>query len=354
MKKQDLLRKYLNDECSQLELQKLYTYLKEDNEEEYQEILYEVWSKLDKSCFVDDQTTEKMFNQIQSDLGIHHEKEAKTTVPIHRAIRRYSNVGVAAAVAVIFIASGLLFRFFFYNPLITAGTNYGKTRTVELPDGSSVYLYANSEVRYSDDWSSSDHREVWLKGEAFFMVEKKYIASDHKRHDSQSVDLTKSAPIHKKFTVHTSNLDVEVIGTTFNVRDRRGETQVVLNSGQIKLKTFDSNLDNREEYLMKPGDLAFVDSNQQLEITKVEEPDLYSLWKRNELYFDNRSLKEIALELNDSHGVQVRFEEQEISELRFTGSTPVDNLQILFTTIQKSFDLEIIQDENEIMIKHKK
>ena len=353
MKKQELLRKYLDDRCSHEELQRLYTYLQEDDEDEYREILYEIWSKLDQGRKVDKQTTERMFGNIKSTIvEMQGRKKDRPAAPFHKILNPYTRV--AAAVTIVLIASVLIFRFFFYAPLITADTSYGKTRIVNLPDGSVVYLYANSKVRYYDDWSLVNHREVWLDGEAFFKVERKLEVQGRDKNDLVIVSDEVTTQKHKKFTVHTSNLDIEVIGTRFNVKDRRGEIQVVLNSGQIKLKTLARDLDAREEYLMKPGDLAQVGPNKPLAVKTVKEPDLYSLWKKNELYFDNLSLQEIAVELNDSHGIQLQFENQEIANLRFTGSTPVDNLQILLTTIQKSFELEIIQYKNEVMLKDKK
>lgn len=336
MNKQELLRKYLQDQCSHQELQRLYAYLIEDSEEEYKEILYEVWLKLDTKRTIDEETTERMFGKIKADIGhIPDEKVGEPAVPLHKGSRKYPYLSAAAVVTGILVGAALLYRVFLYAPLITADTAYGETNVVTLPDGSVVHLYANSTLRYSGDWSSINHREVWLEGEAFFEVEKK---------------LQQNIQKHKKFTVHTSVLDVEVLGTEFNVKDRRGEIQVVLNSGQIKLKT----LRDEGEYLMEPGDLVHAGPLKELEIKKVMEPNLYSLWKKNELYFEDQSLKEIAQELKDSHGIVLQFENQEIANLVFTGSTPVDNLQVLFTSIQKSFDLEMSQNKNEMIFTNKK
>jgi len=81
-------------------------------------------------------------------------------------------------------------------------TAYGETKSVVLPDGSSVVLNANSKLTIASDWNQVDsEREIWLDGEAFFSV------------------------IHKKdnkvFRVKTKEgVSVEVLGTTFNVYNR--------------------------------------------------------------------------------------------------------------------------------------
>ena len=338
MKKQELLRKYLYDQCTHDELQRLYAYLKEDSEEDYKEILYEIWMELKTGQSIDKVTTERIFRKINSEIThTQEEKKVRPVVPLYRTLKRYPYKSVAAAVTGILVIAALAYRLVLYQPLTTATTAYGQTNVLTLPDGSTVHLYANSQLRYSEDWFSSDHREVWLDGEAFFKVEKKLQAQD-------------GVQEHKKFTVHTSVLDIEVIGTRFNVRDRNQALQVVLNSGKIKLKKFQ----NEEELVMEPGDLVHVSPSRRLKIQKVADPNLYSLWKQNELYFENQTLREIARELRDSHGVVIQFESQEIANQTFTGSTPVNNLQVLFTSIQKSFDLELSQDKNRIFYKEKK
>lgn len=83
-------------------------------------------------------------------------------------------------------------------------TQYGEQRVVELPDHSVVSLNANSTLRFRNDWSQANTlREVWLDGEAFFSVQKQEGAAGP-----------------AKFIVHTNDLDVEVLGTRFNVSNR--------------------------------------------------------------------------------------------------------------------------------------
>ena len=95
-------------------------------------------------------------------------------------------------------------------------TRYGETQTILLPDSSTVLLNANSRLTLSTDWT--DTREVWLEGEAFFRVRKiKRITSP-------------ASAEHVKFIVRTDRLNVEVLGTEFNVRQRSEKTAVLLKS----------------------------------------------------------------------------------------------------------------------------
>lgn len=91
--------------------------------------------------------------------------------------------------------------------VLSAHTRLGETRNLLLPDSSQVTLNANSRLLYTT--GSKGKREVWLDGQAFF----------HVRHTAAN----------QKFIVHTyDNLNVEVLGTQFDVNSNGREIVVVL------------------------------------------------------------------------------------------------------------------------------
>jgi transmembrane sensor len=132
-----------------------------------------------------------------------------------RKINWLKIVAVAAS-AVLIVATGV-----WYFTSNTADSNlyktgFAQTKKITLPDGSKVTLNANSELKLSADWSVKGDRQVWLDGEAYFEVEKK-------------------SATHQKFIVHTKDIDVEVLGTKFNVNTRHQKAVVSLEEGKIKL-----------------------------------------------------------------------------------------------------------------------
>jgi ferric-dicitrate binding protein FerR (iron transport regulator) len=111
-------------------------------------------------------------------------------------------------------------------------TPYGQIRTLYLPDSSKVVLNAHSSVRYASAWRPGQPREVWLEGEAYFDVR----------------------PVESSgFLVHVKDLTVEVLGTAFDIRDRRGKVEVVLEKGKIRVRYIGGDL------VMAPGDRALFD-----------------------------------------------------------------------------------------------
>jgi transmembrane sensor len=118
----------------------------------------------------------------------------------------------------------------------TIRTTAGQTRTIRLPDNSTVTLYANSSVRYARLWCDESPRAVWLQGEADFSVVH--------RSDTSSARL---------FRVHTPDLTVEAIGTAFRVRQRPECTHIALTSGHINLV-----VNQQKPIRLKPGDSVEV------------------------------------------------------------------------------------------------
>jgi len=235
---------------------------------------------------------------------------------------------VAAVVALLVISVAVYFSLQTWNAEVTYTTAFGETQEITLPDQSTIILNANSTLRYHKEWTAQQSREVWLEGEAYFTV----------THTENN----------QKFLVHTNNLEVEVLGTQFNVNNRRGKTEVVLNSGKVKLNL---EKDKKEEVFMEPGDLvAYSAENQDYERKQIN-AEVYTSWKNNLLIFDNKPLAEIAGTLEDNHGITIRFATPEIEHKRFTATIPADNVEVLFTMLSSSFDIE--KDKNTIII-HKK
>jgi transmembrane sensor len=210
-------------------------------------------------------------------------------------------------------------------------TAFGESRSLFLPDSTKVTLNANSVLRYAADFNENN-REVWLDGEAFFAVVRKK--------DNQN------------FRVHTGELQVEVLGTRFNVNTRRGTSRVVLEEGKVMLDIPDG--DKSSQLIMLPGEFVEVSGEtKKIEKKKVEVGN-YSSWRLNKLMFIGTSLEEIARLLEDNYGYRVEFKNDSLKRLLFTGSAAVDNPRELIEKLNKVFDLNIQQEEaNDLIIQYK-
>ncbi|MGV8137802.1 MAG: FecR family protein [Mangrovibacterium sp.] len=173
---------------------------------------------------------------------------------------------------------------------------------VDLPDGSKIWLNAESKIRYSIPFVRKT-REVELVGEAFLDVEK-----------------NPESPLEVKF----NHLTVRVLGTQFNVKAFPGDRQVevVLKEGRIQLENHQEGT-AKERILLAPGQQWVYDKTSRSAIVKKVNADQYIAWHRNRLILNKTTMAELVVLLERWYGVQVEINDQELYKYKFT--TVFDN-----------------------------
>lgn len=244
----------------------------------------------------------------------------------HSRVMHYRWWCLAACFLLLISASLYVFNDSIFYKTYSAGK--GMIRSVTLEDGSTVTLNANSSIKVLRNFMEHENREVWIKGEAFFEVTKKS-------------DLM-------KFIVHTSNFDVEVLGTKFNINNRRCKSEVMLAEGKVKLVTKD-----KEPLFMKPGEQVSV-SRQSGDFEKqVAKPERYQAWRNNMLVFENTPLSEVAKIIQDYYGVQIVVNDPQLGARQFTGTLPNNDLNIILLALKTSYKINVEQKGNRIFLSHK-
>lgn len=270
----------------------------------------------------DRQRLEEQFRRKLTEVAPLRREPPKTPIrPVwRRTVTGWTAYSVAACVTM-----ALLVGLWFWQQRTTAPdwnykTAYGQTRRIELPDRSIVMLNANSRLRLAPGWTAENAneqttREVWLEGEAFFAIRKK---------PGTGAAL---------FTVHSGRVDVAVLGTTFNVTQRRGTTQVVLSTGRVRLEGLPTGIQ-----LMTPGDrvvyrdTARLPGHQRIERSRVN-PANYAAWQQREWVLDNTSLSEIATMLNDQFGLTVTLANPALGERRLSGRMSIESPEVFLENL---------------------
>lgn len=331
----ELFQKFINEACTQEELEEFFEYLKQpEYQTEYPGMLQEVWHKMKVNPWIDEKRSDIIFQQITTAHTL-TESSGRAT---HQAW--YKHWSVAASLAGILLAAGIVY-FFLANDTLFHQTTYGEVRIVELPDHSRITLNGNSTLSYRADWDEDDAedgiqtREVWLEGEAFFEVE----------------EVMNSAKEKVKFIVHTPQLAVEVVGTTFNVNNRRDETQVVLNSGKVNL--YLPAIQQKQKIEMVPGELVKYSEASQAVEQRVVQPQLYSSWKDHQLIFVNTPVREIAEILENTYGYDVVIRDPAIAEKKFNGEITTDQIDVLLRAIASTFGIRVDQDGHKVILQNK-
>jgi ferric-dicitrate binding protein FerR (iron transport regulator) len=323
---QAILLDYFEGKSSPLQRQMIEEWIKDSGNEEVFYQCLEKW-ELTKLQYVPDvaQAHQQYLQRLQSGKNAASTSLPSLAEPAGSWVRKYR--WLVAACMLFMVSSGIFFaRDFILYTTYTA--KYGQTRSVRLDDGSQVELNANSRLKVRNTWGLAPQREVWLEGEGFFSVARR---ADH-----------------GKFTVHTDELTVEVLGTKFNVAQRRNRTTVVLSEGKVKLT---ANAGRKQTVLMQPGDYIELSAQDTAFNRKTVIPEKYTVWKENELFFENAPLPEVLQKVEDYYGIKIILQDTTAAEKRFTSSLPNKNLDVVLKSIAAVYQLEVSRKQNQVILR---
>ena len=161
-----------------------------------------------------------------------------------------------------------------YNTLIVPRAG---TYTLQLPDGTRVWLNAMSELKFPLQFGSKE-RKVELKGEAYFEVVK------DSRHP---------------FKVTLDGSVIEVLGTSFNVCSYNQKSRTTLVEGSVKIQN-----SSRTGFL-KPGEQS-VTSNSELKISKGD-IEKATAWKNGYFYFRNDGIEPVLEQISKWYDLKITY-----------------------------------------------
>ena len=259
---------------------------------------------------------------------ISHDKTAGMVVLSKKAevLRIGRWISIAAAVMVV-----IGFAIFIEKDNIldkTESTAYGEVKEVVLPDGSTVTLNSNSEIKYARFGFAEDTREIRLDGEADF-----------------SVIHTKS---NQKFVVTTNNnLNVTVLGTQFSIYNRNMKSEVVLRKGKVELN-YATNTSKNKTLILKPGDAFIKNEKGTDEVHYLSNTEQLVAWKNHDFLFEGTSLIDVASTLKDNFGVKIIFQSNTLATRKISGSFHAENADELIDAIAQLLDVNYSKKKNVI------
>ncbi len=261
--------------------------LHEANAEE-REDLRAMWHLSDKADEFPDIGIEKidaLWQKLEANAASKTTTAAPTTLRKDRKAARRQGRGIryriwtASAIAALLVAFGITF---WLQPIVTTAP-FGEQLAVHLPDGSTVELNSGSTVKYPRFFAGN--RNISLEGEAYF-------------------DVVESAV---PFTVQTFNAQVQVLGTTFNVKAWRDgsqpESQVTLTSGSIRLTGIHN---DGQEKIMVPGETMVVRQGMNGFIAAESDSNDHLLaWRKGELVFKDQQLALVLEDIERRFGINI-------------------------------------------------
>ena len=244
---------------------------------------------------------------------------------------------MAAAVALLIVSSVVLWMLSGTEQIVT--TAYGEVKTIILPDQSMVTLNGNSSLKYKTSWNRQFSREVWMEGEGYFDV----------KHINKG---TTQAAQGERFIVHSDEVNIEVLGTAFDVRHRRDQTCITLITGKVTVQTENESLKSAGSLIMLPGDQAEYLKTKLVEKKRLANPKAVTGWINHEFIFSNPQLNDIFSVLSDDYGYEIKAEEA-LRSLSIEGDISVSSVEELLSTVEVALGLQIEKSGPRIVIGYK-
>lgn len=261
-------------------------------------------------------------------------------LPARRVRTGVVRIGIAAAMAGLLGLSVLLF----YKPAArlsaakASGNQFstpsGSKSKVQLPDGTQVWLNAESKLSMGNGIFGAETREVILSGEAFF-------------------DVAKNEKV--PFIIHTGIIDITVRGTAFNVKAYPGaktiETSLV--RGRIEITT---RLDPDRKIILKPNEKIIIPTDTSRTTTALDPgtgtSSVYEItalhkgrsgvlpetvWLDARLEFDDEAFSELAPKIEEWFNIRIRFAGNATRDKHFSGIIEKETLPETLKAMQLSY-----------------
>ena len=256
-------------------------------------------------------------------------KKSKST-----KIRRLNNrVWRIAAVIVLLIAIGGLYQIF-EQPLLGKKISYieksnpaGERSQFILPDNTVVWLNAKSTITYPESFEDLSQRKIEVKGEAYFKV-------THRA----------SQP----FVVKTDEFNIQVLGTSFNVKAYKEDEEytTTLIEGKVKLS---EDKDRKKNTFLNKGEMyVYNKKNHSSDVRKEIDTKKITSWKDGKLIFDDVAFSSIAKELERWYGAEIELASAIRGKYSYTMTITDEELKEVCQLIKESSPVEFDIEDNKV------
>jgi ferric-dicitrate binding protein FerR (iron transport regulator) len=316
----DLLVKYLLAEATPEEAGMVEEWLAADatNKKQFEDFktIWEESKKLAAVSTVDDDEAWQRFKN-----RVHNEGNKGAAV---RKMRPVAWLKIAALF--ILVAGAGLFGYQMFSEKkveALAVVSKGSTLVDTLPDGSVVTLNKNSSLNYPSKFKGNT-RTIALTGEAFFNV---------------------TPDKEKPFVINVNDVQVKVVGTSFNVRSENGVTEVIVETGVVQVTRNNKTVELRPAEKIKTGG---VDSALVKE--RVEDK-LYNYYRSKEFVCDDTPLWKLVEVLNEAYGTNILIENKELRGLKLNTTFNNESLDRILEIVSQTFGITITKEQDRIILK---
>lgn len=269
---------------------------------------YVAYIKLRKALQLYEHTQTEVPDEIYQNIKSRISKPDRSSI----TLKYFKIISTAAAILLLFFTA----NHFLSPSIFTVETAYGESQKIVLPDGSVAWLEAHSKLSY-DKKNWNKNRKVNLTGSAYFEVTK-----------------------GQNFKVITSNGNISVLGTKFQVKSIADLFKIVCFEGKVMVQTL------QKEIILEAGQsMQKYGHTLHTQQVRYKQPDIQSGTTR----FAQTPLKYVLQEFENRYNV--KFKNQGVNtQVLFTGSLPHNNLKLGLELVSKALSFKYKQTKNKYIV----
>jgi ferric-dicitrate binding protein FerR (iron transport regulator) len=320
----DLLVKHLTGEATEAEKLQVEQWLANDEANrhyfEHFRLTWEESIQLASTAHVDEQGAWERFQHRVQEGSFHTENPRVWSM-------KSSLMRAAIITGVIVTIAALTYFLFHNNPgTVVSMATIQATNNVKsdsLPDGSVVTLNKHSQVSFPEQFTGGK-RVLQLNGEAFFHVK----------------------PNKKKpFEVHTNNVTITVVGTSFNVRSRGDTTEIIVETGIVEVAT------EKQTVVLKAGQKAITGITESILQKQTNTDQLYNYYRSRKFVCEETPLWKLVEKLNEAYDVQIVFENDALRNMPLTTTFDNEPLDNILNIIKSTFNISVAKEKGKIILR---
>lgn len=227
----------------------------------------------------------------------------------------------AAAAAIVIAAAVIIYR----QPAYIAQQTAQNTDSLLLPDGTRLYLNAHTSVKYPRNFQKNSRDIFVQQGEVF--VDVKHMPE-------------------KPFSVHLKNVDIEVLGTSFDVKETKQGVKVFVQSGKVKAIY----RNGKNAVILTPGEEAEMLLAGTTISTRHHRNNNPIAWKTGQLTFVDAPLSEVAEILEDYYKVNIVLKGEGLADKKLLATFHKESLTEVLDILSKTLQVQAVQKDSLVEI----
>jgi transmembrane sensor len=302
-----LIHKKLSGQITDAEQQQLEDWLASDpiNQQEFDEIKL-IWESAEEE---DEEITDAHFNEefLKLESAVQDSVAREKDIDKRRSRGRLKNIAIMILTIAVIYSLTAPFNSHGIRPFQLTSNELSEAT---LSDRSTVILNDSSSISFEE---SSKQRQITLKGEAFFQIEK----------DT------------RPFVVLAQGVNVSVTGTSFVVKAYTPQSvEVIVISGNVEVSFHD------QKVLLTASEKSIFESMQGVLQKRINDDPNFNAWYTRKLEFNKTELREILKLIEELYDIKFTLKEEKVLGCRFTGSFDHAKLENVLKTLAFSMDIE--------------